>query len=311
MKLKATIFASLLIFLVCSSSVLAAPEATASSIMPPVVTTTWLAEHHDDPGLIILHIGPPDSYQEKHIPGARSASLRKMIRVNEAGIRDEMIPVEEISKALSELGIGNESRIVIYFADENGAWAVARYLLTLEYVGMSGRVAHLDGGLPKWVTEKHPVSSEVPSVETSNLVVKIAPNVLVDTKWLSARIEKPGISVLDGRPAEGYSGLAGEWDRLGHIPGAVNIPFFTLLAEDPPYLLKSKEELAKMFREVGVKAGDTVIAYCGTGLWASFPYLAARYLGYETRLYDGSYQEWSATENLPIVAPATRGDSDN
>ena len=96
MKLKATLFASLLITMICSSSLLAAPEATASSAMSPVVATAWLAEHLNDPGLIILHIGPPDSYKEKHIPGARSASLRKMIRVNEAGIRDEMIPAEEI-----------------------------------------------------------------------------------------------------------------------------------------------------------------------------------------------------------------------
>ncbi len=109
---------------------------------------------------------------------------------------------------------------------------------------------------------------------------------------------------MDGRPAEGYSGLAGHWARLGHIPGAGNIPFFTLLAEEPPYLLKSREELADMFRAAGVQPGDTVVVYCGTGLWASLPYLAARYLDYDVRLYDGSFQEWSATEDLPVVSEA-------
>jgi thiosulfate/3-mercaptopyruvate sulfurtransferase len=140
--------------------------------------------------------------------------------------------------------------------------------------------------------------------------VATVPDVLVDSEWLVARLEEPRIAVVDGRPAEGYSGLAGHWDRLGHIPGAKNIPFFTLLAEEPPYLLKSREELSDMFREAGAMPGDTVVVYCGTGLWASLPYLAARYLDHEVRLYDGSFQEWSATEKLPVVTPENRDDSD-
>jgi thiosulfate/3-mercaptopyruvate sulfurtransferase len=310
MKLKTTIFAAPLTVLICSFSFLLATEVPASVTMSSVVSTAWLAEHLEDPGLITLHMGPPGSYEERHIPGARSASLRRIIRVNEAGIRDEMLSAEDMAEALSELGIGDSSRIVIYFCEEGMAWAAARYLLTLEYIGMTGRVAYLDGGLPKWIAEERPVSEEVPSIETTDLAVATVPDVLVDTEWLIARYEESGIAVVDARPAEGYSGLAGHWDRLGHIPGAGNIPFFTLLAEEPPYVLKSREELSEMFRESGAKSGDTVVVYCGTGLWASLPYLAARYLDYEVRLYDGSFQEWSATENLPIVAPGKRNDSD-
>jgi thiosulfate/3-mercaptopyruvate sulfurtransferase len=309
MKLKATILASLLTAIVCSFSLLLATEAPASGSLSPVVSTVWLAEHLEDPDLITLHIGPPGSYEERHIPGARTASLRRMIRENEAGIRDEMLPAEGIAEALSELGIDENSRVVIYFSEEGIAWGVARYLLTLEYIGMTGRVAYLDGGLPKWLAEEHPVSSEVPSIEATDLNVATASDVLVDTEWLSGRIEKPGIAVVDGRPEEGYSGLSGHWDRLGHIPGAGNVPFFTFLADDPPYLLKSREVVSSMFREAGVEPGDTVVVYCGTGLWAAMPYLAARYVGHEVRLYDGSFQEWAATESLPIVAPANSAES--
>jgi thiosulfate/3-mercaptopyruvate sulfurtransferase len=310
MKLKVTIITCLLMILVCSFSLPLGLEAAESVTLPPVVSTAWLAEHLKDSNLIALHMGPPGSYEERHIPGARSASLRRIIRVNEAGIRDEMLSVENIAAALSELGIADNSRVVIYFSEENAAWAVARYLLTLEYIGMTGRVSYLDGGLPKWVAEERRVSTEVPSVETSNLTVATVPDVLVDTEWLSARLENSGVAIVDGRPAEEYSGLAGHWDRLGHIPGAKNMPFFSMLAEEPPYVLKSREELSKMFSEASAKPRDTVVVYCGTGLWASLPYLAARYLDYEVRLYDGSFQEWSATENLPVVAPSKRGDSD-
>ncbi|UCC45399.1 MAG: hypothetical protein JSU65_05635, partial [Candidatus Zixiibacteriota bacterium] len=228
MKFKATIFAGLLTMLVGTSSILLASETPASMTLAPVVSTDWLAEHLKEPDLITLHIGPSGSYEEQHIPGALSASLRRMIRVNDAGIRDEMLAAEDIAEALSELGIRDNSRIVIYFAEEGAAWAVARYLLTLEYIGMTGRVAYLDGGLPKWVAEDRLVSSKVTSIDTTDLDVSIVPDVLVGTEWLNARLKEPGIAIVDGRPAEGYSGLAGHWDRLGHIPGAENIPFFTL-----------------------------------------------------------------------------------
>jgi thiosulfate/3-mercaptopyruvate sulfurtransferase len=304
MKLKTTVFAALVIILTCGSSFLPATEKAASVAMPPVVTTDWLAEHLEDPDLVILHIGPQGSYEERHISGARSASLRRMIRTNDAGIRDEMLAADDIAEALSELGIGNSSQVVIYFANESAAWAAARYLLTLEYAGMTGRVSYLDGGLPKWTAEERSVSGEVPSYQITDISVAVAPGVLVDTDWLRIRYENSGIAVVDGRPAEEYSGLSGHWERLGNIPGAGSIPFFTLLAEAPPYLLKNREELSNMFHEAGMKTGDTVVVYCGTGLWASLPYLAARYLGYEVRLYDGSFQEWSSIMSLPIAAQA-------
>ncbi len=151
--------------------------------------------------------------------------------------------------------------------------------------------------------------SRYPSFETTDLTVTTVPDVLVDTEWLSARFEEPEVAVVDGRPAEGFSGMVGHWKRLGHIPGAGNIPFFTLLADDPPYVLKSREELSEMFRQAGGEPDDTVVVYCGTGLWASLLYLGARYLDYDVRLYDGSFQEWSTAEKLPVVAPEKHSDS--
>jgi len=301
MKSRATILASAFTMIACSTLALSVAGASPITEMPPVVTTAWLAAHLEDPDLITLHIGPPGSYEKGHVPGARKASLRRLIRINEAGIRDEMLPAEDIAGALSELGIDGSSRVVVYLSEENAAWAAARYLLTLEYVGLTGRASYLDGGLPKWLAAEHPVSTDVPAVEATDLAVATVPGVVVDTEWLRTRLDEPGIAIVDGRPAAGYAGTSGHWDRLGHIPGAGNVPFFTLLAEDPSYLLKSREELEGLFSEAGVSPGDTVVVYCGTGLWASLPYLAARHLGYDVRLYDGSFQEWSATRDLPVA----------
>jgi len=319
MKARATIVTSALTVVVCtaffllvteeSPPVTLEPVASVPDTLEPVVSTTWLAERLGAPGLITLHVGSGGSYGREHIPGARNASLRRLVRENDVGIRDEMLEVEEIADVLEGLGIDDGSRVVIYFSEANAAWAAARYLLTLEYIGMAGRVAYLDGGLPKWVAEGRPVSSRTPSVEPGTLAARAVTDVIVDTEWLRVRLGQPGIAIVDGRPAEFYSGSSGGGDD-GHIPGAGNIPFSTLLSDDPPYLLKSREELTSMFREAGAEVGDTMVAYCGTGLWGSLPYLAARFLDYEVRLYDGSFQEWSATEGLPITTGASRNGTD-
>jgi thiosulfate/3-mercaptopyruvate sulfurtransferase len=272
-----------------------------------VVSTAWLAEHVDETDVITLHIGRKGSYEQGHIAGARNASLRQLLRVNESGIRDEMQSANFIAETLGALGVGEDSRIVLYFADERSTWGAARYLLTLEFAGMTGRVSYLDGGLPKWNAEQRPVSTELPSIETTDLIVATDPNVLVDLDWLRTRLGRPGIAVVDGRPVEWYSGLAGDYDRPGHIRGAVNIPFFTLLSKEPPYLLKSLGELTDIFAGAGAGPTDTVVVYCGTGLWGSLLYLAARYLEYNVRLYDGSFQEWSSTESLPVETSAIGG----
>ncbi len=307
MRLNVILLLCLLIF-VGGSSAPSATEERGNSTVSPVVSTAWLAEHISDSDLVILHMGRKGTFEEGHIPGARSASLRQMIRINEAGIRDEMLPAKDISLILSELGIGEDSRVIIYFAEEGAAWAVARYLLTLEYVGMTGRAAYLDGGLPKWAAEKREISKEVSIFESTDHEFVIVPDILVDIEWLTANYENSGIAIIDARPSEEFIGLAGHWDRLGHVPGAGNMPFFGLLSEDPSYMLKSKKELSKMFAEAGVNPGDTVVVYCGTGLWASLPYLAARHLDYEVRLYDGSFQEWSSAKSLPI---ATKDNNDD
>ena len=291
------------LLLICASTLLAS-EDVLSGAMPPVVTTGWLAVHLDDPNLVVVHIGQAGSFEEGHLPGARRGSLRALIRETESGIRDEMPAADDIADALSKLGIGTDSSVVAYFASEAGAWAAARFVVTLEYVGFGGRVAYLDGGLPKWRAEDRPVSTQETAFENTDLLVALDADIIVDTAWLSARLGRPEVAIIDGRPQEGYSGLTGDWNRLGHVPGAMNIPFFTLLQESPPYLLRSREEITTMLVEAGAQPGDTVVAYCGTGLWASLPYLAARYAGYETRLYDGSFQEWAAAEDLPIEASA-------
>ena len=68
-------------------------------------------------------------------------------------------------------------------------------------------------------------------------------------------------------------------------------------------MLLGRDALEEVFRAAGAASGDLVVTYCRTGVQASFLYFVARYLGYDVRMYDGSFAEWSRLAGMPIESP--------
>ncbi|HEY4274627.1 MAG TPA: rhodanese-like domain-containing protein, partial [Rhizomicrobium sp.] len=113
----------------------------------------------------------------------------------------------------------------------------------------------------------------------------------------------PGYTIVDARAPEFYNGEkpGSENAVLGHVPGAHNIPFTSVTGPDGK--LKSPEELKALFAQAGVKPGDHILAYCHIGIQATAVIFAARTLGMEAELYDGSFQDWSK-RGLPVETAA-------
>jgi thiosulfate/3-mercaptopyruvate sulfurtransferase len=85
----------------------------------------------------------------------------------------------------------------------------------------------------------------------------------------------------------------------GHLLGGRQLEWEQLFKNPDEGEFLDRAALAKLYA-ARVQPGDTVVTYCWVGYRASMTYLAARALGYPTRLYDGSYQDWSR-RNLPVV----------
>ena len=263
-----------------------------------IVSTQWLAQHLNEHSLVLLHVGEKPEYTAGHIPGAQFIQLSDISTPRGQGLALELPDTAQLTATFAKLGVTDKSRIVVYFGKD---WVTptARVFMTLDYLGLGNRTSILDGGLPAWRAEGRPVTAEVRAPAVGSFTPRVNKQIIVDASWVGANLNKPGVMILDARVPKFYTGEeAGRMPRGGHIPGAKNIPFDSLVEENNKF--KSVDTLRQLFNSAGVKKRDSVTTYCHIGQQASLLYFIARYLGYDAHLYDGSFEDWSHRPELPV-----------
>ncbi len=296
--------------LLLTSALLVEPT---SSMIPPIqhdmlVSTDWLEQHLKDPQVLVLHVGNDGKqFVKGHIPGARFLSWSQ-VATTRNGIENELPPLAELVGSLRKLGITNKHRLVLY--DEGAGLQAARAFVALDYVGLGQQTALLNGHWKVWSAEKRPVGTEINKIPPSQFEPQLNLDMLIqmpqvqDVLWLKSQVPSSKLRLLDARPAAQYTGAEpGEGiTRGGHIPGAINLFWMQHVESEARPLLKSPEALYLMFKQAGFAPGSEIITYCRTGGQASHSYFMAKYLGYKTRLYDGSFSEWSREPNNPVTS---------
>jgi thiosulfate/3-mercaptopyruvate sulfurtransferase len=289
--------------LVCSST-LAAAQSPRDGL---VVSTSWLAQHLNDKNLVVLHLGP--DYNKRHIPGAREVTPVGLSVSDHSGkgLMLEMPTTESLHQQLVDLGISNDSRIVVYFARDLFTVAT-RIILTLEYAGLGKNAVLLDGGLEAWTRDGNKTTADPSPTTKGTLAALSLKPVIVDAEYVRGHIGKTGVSIVDGRAAAFYDGADrggahGIQHKEGHIATAKSVPYSSIA--DDAGRLKPADQLAALFTNAGIAPMDTIIGYCHIGQQATGMLFAARTLGHPVLLYDGSFEDWSA-KNLPVEATKKR-----
>ena len=268
-----------------------------------LVTPQWVAGHLGDPDLVVLNVAQNTrAYKNGHIPGARFLWVSRFAASN-PDLSFELVPVDQLDTLMEGLGISNDSRIILCSVNGNVS-ATARAYVTLEYLGMGDRTSFLDGGFEAWKAAGNPVSKEAPSYRRGSFTPHLKRDAIVDVEYVKSHMNSPGVAILDARAPEFYNGVGGGHPRPGHIPGAINLFYTTLFDTSNKYL--PLDSLKAKFDAAGIKPGVDIITYCHVGQTASSAYLAAKLLGHSVHLYDGSFEDWSGREELPVVVEAKK-----
>ncbi len=286
-----------------------------------LVTANWLQDRIDVPGMLLLHVGTEEMYDSIHIPGAHFLDPYGFT-VEDEDNRNELPTVDSIGKLLQGVGIGPDSRIVLYYEDEDMITRTARVFMTLDYVGLGDRTHVLNGGLTGWMEAAlphdgglRPVTGDVghrPVTSDGGLrpVTSDIREVVMLAHDLNQERWNPEYVVIDCRSSEEYYGevdSTGQDASGGHIEGAYFMSYGNLLSETDPHIFLEDDALRKEFEKAGMNRAKTAVYYCRSGVRASVNYMVARHLGYPALLYDGSIQEWESLA-LPMTSPVINPD---
>ena len=308
------LIATLALMAACSSS----DEQSAASIdvdatMDTLVTAEWLSQHLDDPDLVVLDctvlieqdedvgfrtVSGRANYEGGHIPTAGFADLMGNLSDGDSPLQFAVPAPEQFVAAIEALGVGDDSRVVLYDS-YNSAWA-ARVWWMLRWIGFD-RAALLDGGLNAWNAEGRPLSTEPAGRPAGNLTVALRPELIADRDEVFASIEDDEVKLIDALPAAHYRGEMSMYGRPGHIPSASNVPINSLVDDAGRY--RSHDELTTLFDS---DRNTRAITYCGGGIAASSNAFIMTRLGFtDVAVYTASLQEWAADSANPLeVAPA-------
>lgn len=287
-------------------------EALTSHPHPAVdaevmVSTGWLAKRLNRPELIVLHVARDRAgYDRGHVPHARFVDFDDVIASERDGIPNELAPLDRLTRMASRAGLEPGRKIIVY--DEGDGLLAARVFFTLEYLGLGGDVAVLDGQLGAWKKERRRLQQAPARFAETRFVARVRPEVLADERLVRDLVWQLGVeprapaALVDARPRLHYSGaeVHPAVTRAGHIPGARNVFWKSALRDETDVRLRDEAELRALHGSRLPAAGQ-VVTYCNTGMQAAHAYLVLRHLGYSPRLYDGSMAEWSRDDTTGVV----------
>jgi thiosulfate/3-mercaptopyruvate sulfurtransferase len=273
-----------------------------------LVSTDWLAAHLDDPNVVVLDgsyylaNAKRDAEAEflaGHIPGAQRFDIDAVS--DKSNPLPHMLPSpEQFASQVGRLGVGDAMTIVVY--DGIGLYGAARVWWTFRAFG-SDTVRVLDGGMPKWKAEARPIEAGPAKTRMpKTFAPRFNPALVASVDDVQKVLLDKTAQVVDARTAERFRGEAPEPRaglRGGHMPGSFNVPFGQVLHDGR---LASHEAIAAAFKDAGVDLDRPVVTSCGSGVTASILTFAIDALGKPAgRVYDGSWSEWGARADTPVV----------
>ena len=245
-------------------------------ISTPIIDHELLREGIKQNNIRIIDVRREDDYKAGHIKNSVNLPLAKLLNDDS---------VENIAKIAGELGISDDTPVVIY--DDTFGALSSRVVWALQYIGHSD-VKLLSVTFSQWKELGLDVTTEVPEIEKSTHSIKVQSDIMATADYLEKVKDKKNVVIIDNR------------ERLNfleqHIPGAVNIPYRTLASDGK--IIRTKESMRNLLKNRGISEDAEIITYCGSvGTLSGLAYYALKSIGIpNVKLYVHSFKEWKSLE---------------
>jgi thiosulfate/3-mercaptopyruvate sulfurtransferase len=267
----------------------------------PIVSAAWLHDNLKDPRVLVLDIRKPEEFKAGHVPGAFNLTYTAW-RTLEKGLDCQLNEKDDLQDNICSVGLRQDSKVVVVGKTDTDRDRVnmTRVAWTLKYAGID-RPSVLDGGYKSWIAHEYPAASGWQKREKSPYKCRWNERVLATKAQVMKRARTT--AVVDTRLHEFFSGkeLQPPLKRRGHVPGAVNLPYPLVFAEDGSF--ESAARLGSYARaRIGGNLDRQIIVLCCNGQFASSWWFAlSEVLGYRNvKIYDGSMEEWCSDPGAPL-----------
>ena len=283
----------------CLALTVSAAHAGKDRLASPLfVDARYLMDHHDQ--VVVVDARSEKEYKKGHIPGAVSAPWQPFTHMDgkpgDPGW-GALLPEKELAAKIGALGIDGAKPVVVY-ADPPGWGEDGRFVWMAVMAGIDN-VRILDGGLAAWKKAGGQTTREAASPPSLEMVIDQWDESLdATTDWILSNRDQ--IKIVDSRSPSEFNGATKYGEaRGGHLPGAILISFDDMFEKNG--MLKSTEELTRLFQTAGLQPEAPIVTYCTAGIRSAHMALVLRMTGFaKARNYDTSFYEWAGMKDLPM-----------